>query len=62
MGAPFPIVISFATPEYEEHTARLVASLERFGLGHHVVRAESRGSWVHNCNLKPEFVARELVV
>jgi hypothetical protein len=61
MGTPFPTVISFATEQYAGHLERLVRSLEGFGLPHHVVQQKSRGSWVSNCNLKPAFIAKELV-
>ena len=56
MGTSFPTVISFATPAYKEHMARLRQSLEKFGLPHHLMEVEDAGGWVKNCGRKAQFV------
>lgn len=57
---PFKI-ISFYTSnnEYAEHAARLVETLDRFGLESNVVPVDLSGSWELNCATKARFVQRE---
>lgn len=55
-----PLYVSFFTPDYADCALALVASLEKFELDHSVEAVESRGSWVGNAGMKPEFIWRKM--
>lgn len=52
------LVISFYTIDtpYEQEIKKLEANLNELGLPHYFKGYESRGSWVQNCAIKPEFI------
>lgn len=49
-------VVSYYTPEYEDHAMRLQESLHRFGLQYYLAVKPSSGSWQANCAFKPRFI------
>ncbi len=58
-----PLVISFFTVDtpYQEEAERLIASCQDFGLEHHVEGIKSKGSWLRNMAMKPQFIAEKLL-
>lgn len=58
------IVCAFYTKEtfYETEAKELIATAERFGLRHDVRGYESRGAWVRNASIKPEFIRDMLLL
>lgn len=55
-------VVSFYTGNgsYAESAKRLAESCSALGIESDIERYEDRGSWVDNCNIKPEFILRKL--
>lgn len=55
-------VISFFTPDwrYPEYAQNLMADCERLGLNHVIEKKDSTGSYIKNCNIKPNFVRDKL--
>ncbi len=41
---------------YEDEAVELIETAERFGLKHDVRGYQSRGTWVRNASIKPEFI------
>ena len=56
-------IVSFFTPdnEYADHAAKLVASLDRFGLDYEIDAIASQGPWEFNCALKPRFILEKWI-
>lgn len=54
----YPLIISFATPDwtYSEHAVRLRAECDALGLDHHIADLPSRGGYLENCCMKPQFL------
>lgn len=52
----YPTVISFATDNYRNDSARLLRSLDRWNLSHYIEYIPDRGSWETNCAYKPTFI------
>ena len=61
MGAP--LVISFFTLEtpYEEEVEKLIDSCQRFNIEHHIEGVLSKGSWLRNVAMKPQFICDKLL-
>lgn len=55
-----PLVVSYATPEYETELDGLRATLVAHGLPHRLVRRPSLGSWARNCAQKATVLAEAL--
>ncbi len=55
-----PLIISYYTPDYADHAAGLVESLEAHGLDHRVLPADDSGTWKGNCNRKASFILEQL--
>jgi len=55
-------VISFYTSDwkYPDYATNLKKDCERIGLPHHIECLPSRGDYVKNCNIKPEFIRNKL--
>ena len=53
-------VVAYYTPEYAEVVQPLLESLDKWNVNHSVEMVTSRGSWVDNCAIKPEFIRRNL--
>lgn len=55
-------VISFYTGNgpYSKSAKRLAESCAALGIESDIERYEDRGSWVDNCNIKPEYIFRKL--
>lgn len=54
----YPLVVSFFTDDwgYPRHAERLRAECDRLGLDHRIERRESRGGYLQNSCIKPEFI------
>lgn len=52
------IVCAFYTKDtfYEEEAKELIETADRFGLKYDIRGYESRGTWVRNASIKPEFI------
>jgi len=50
------VVVSYYTPDYEADAKRLIESLDKFHVEHHVEPMEDRGGWFANCAFKPIFL------
>ncbi len=57
------LVISFFTHDtpYEEEAERLRASCKAFQIKHHIEGVPSRGSWLKNVAMKPQFIYEKLI-
>lgn len=55
-----PIYVSFYTPDYAEHAARLKESLDAFGLDYDLRPWIAIDSWIRNCAQKPSFIRGRL--
>lgn len=53
-----PVIVSFATPEYEGEIDAFVRSCRDFKCEQYVERMASLGSWRKNCGVKPVFLLR----
>lgn len=56
-----PIFVSFHTGgRYARHAAELAETLATHGLQHDIEQLPDAGEWVHNCAMKPSFIARKM--
>ncbi|MCP3882379.1 MAG: hypothetical protein GY701_28890 [Sulfitobacter sp.] len=54
-------IVSYATPDYREHSDRLLKSCAESGYDCTVFYIEDRGSWLRNTNYKGEFMAEKVL-
>jgi hypothetical protein len=54
------LIVSFATPDYAEHAARMMSSCDQFSYRRWVERIHDKGPWEHICAKKPAFIAKAL--
>lgn len=61
--APSPLVISFYTVDtpYQREVENLISSCHRYGIEYHVEGLTSRGSWILNVAMKPEFICEKML-
>ena len=54
----YPLIVSFYTDdwEYPQHAERLRRECDSLGLDHRIERRESRGGYLQNSCIKPEFI------
>jgi len=56
MTVPYTVCAYYTEGDYEDVVKPLRESLEHLGIKHYLKKYPSRGLWIENCAMKPEFI------